>query len=110
MTARTRPRPTRAARPRKGGSRASWRKSPLLRPEALGVAIVALSLAALPWLIDLGTVVSQARDWVARTFGLGILGEPKFHADEKIACPRGHLDRQDLIVVEPRPGKRHGLV
>jgi S-DNA-T family DNA segregation ATPase FtsK/SpoIIIE len=72
MTARTRPRPSRAAPPRKSAA-SSWRKSPLFRPEALGIAIVALSLAVLPWLIDLGSVVSQARDWVARTFGLGIL-------------------------------------
>ncbi len=92
MTARTRPRPSRAARPPKA-ARGSWRRSPLLRPEAIGVAIAALSLAVLPWLIDLGDVVAEARDWVARTFGLGILLLAALSAAGGIAISRRAYDR-----------------
>ncbi len=44
-----------------------------MRAEVLGVAIAALSLAAVPWLIDVDELAAKSRDWIARTFGLGIL-------------------------------------
>ncbi|MBI5947235.1 MAG: DNA translocase FtsK [Chloroflexi bacterium] len=74
MTARTRTRPraARTARPRKQRNTFFSRKNRFLRAEVVGVAIAALAIAALPWLVDLGEVGAEARDWVVRTFGMGI--------------------------------------
>jgi S-DNA-T family DNA segregation ATPase FtsK/SpoIIIE len=38
----------------------------------VGVAIVALTIATLPFVVDLGTVGGEARNWVVRTFGIGL--------------------------------------
>ncbi len=74
MTARTRTRPraAKAARPRKQRKTFFSRKNPFLRAEVVGVAIAALAIAALPWLVDIGEVAAEARDWVVHTFGMGI--------------------------------------
>ncbi len=74
MTARTRtaPRASRAPRSRKGSFFSRLRKSPLNRREVFGVAIALLPLALLPVVVDLGALGGGARDWFARTFGLGL--------------------------------------
>lgn len=72
MTARTRAKP-RTARPARGRRRRSFISRPaFLRPEFLGLAVALGALAALPWVVDLGAVLSETRDWFVRTFGLGI--------------------------------------
>ncbi len=72
MTARTRsrPRPSRAPHSRR---RAGTRKSfSLLRPEFIGLAIAALTIAAIPFVVDVTAVAAESRDWLMRTFGLGL--------------------------------------
>ncbi|MBI2765033.1 MAG: DUF87 domain-containing protein [Chloroflexi bacterium] len=71
MTARTRTRPRsrRAVRPRRGKL---FSTRDLRRPEVIGVVVAAAALAALPFLIDVGDVASEAQDWLVRTTGLGI--------------------------------------
>ncbi len=91
MTARTRPRPARPSRARR--AKGSWRKSPLLRPEAIGIAIAALSFALIPWLIDVGDVTARTRDWIARTFGLGIFVIAAMAAVGGIAISRRAYER-----------------
>ena len=49
----------------------SWWRS-LARPEVIGVAVAALAIALIPFVVDLGETLSGIRDGVARTFGLGI--------------------------------------
>lgn len=73
MAARTRAQPrTRTSRARKKQSFRLSLKAFRVRPEAVGVVLAALALSSLPFLVDLGDALSGARDWVARTFGLGI--------------------------------------
>ncbi len=75
MTARTRSSPRVSRSPKKSG-RESWltrlRRSSLNRPEVIGVAVALVPIAVLPFIVDLGALGSGARDWFARTFGLGL--------------------------------------
>jgi S-DNA-T family DNA segregation ATPase FtsK/SpoIIIE len=70
MTARARSRPRAPRQPRRG--KPFFKSNPFLRPEVIGVALAALALASLPWLIDIGEVGRDVRDWTVRTFGLGL--------------------------------------
>jgi hypothetical protein len=70
MTARTRPRAARQPRARR--QKRFFRGNRFFRAEVVGIAVAALTLASLPWLIDIGDVGRETRDWVVRTFGLGI--------------------------------------
>ncbi len=72
MAARARTR-GRASRPRKSASSRWWKpKSALFRAEAIGIAIVAFTVALIPFVVDVSVVGSEARDWVVRTFGMGL--------------------------------------
>ncbi|MGI8926232.1 MAG: DNA translocase FtsK [Tepidiformaceae bacterium] len=73
MTARTRTRPRTARTPRGRKKSSIFRGGRFLRAEVLGVALAAVALVASLWLIDVGEVVTDARDWVVRTFGMGML-------------------------------------
>ena len=70
MTARTRPRAARQPRARR--QKRFFRGNRFFRAEVIGIGVAALALAALPWLIDIGDVGRETRDWVVRTFGLGL--------------------------------------
>ncbi len=69
--ARSRPRMARTSRPRR--RKGSWKSLRILRPEFIGLAVAALTLAAVPFVIDVTAVGAQSRDWLLRTFGLGLL-------------------------------------
>ncbi|MCA9843501.1 MAG: DNA translocase FtsK [Dehalococcoidia bacterium] len=72
MAARARTR-GRTARPRKS-KRSSWWKpnGALFRAEVVGIAIVAFTIALIPFVVDVSVVFSEARDWIVRTFGMGL--------------------------------------
>ncbi|KAA0236628.1 DNA translocase FtsK [bacterium] len=72
MTAHTRSRPRASRSPRTRRQRGRWNVSRVLRPEFIGLAIAALTIAAIPFLVDVPAVAAEARDWLTRTFGLGI--------------------------------------
>lgn len=67
---RSRPRAPRSPRTRRRGR--SWGASSFLKPEFIGLAIAALTLAAIPFVVDVTAVAAEARDWLMRTFGLGL--------------------------------------
>ncbi len=71
MTARTRAKP-RTARPRARRRKPFFSRPSFMRAEFVGLAVALGALAALPWVVDLGAVLSETRDWFVRTFGLGI--------------------------------------
>ncbi len=70
--ARTRPRSTRAphTRRRKGLSFA-WLDR-ILRPEAAGIVVGVVAIAAILVAIDIGAVLADIRDWLLTTFGAGL--------------------------------------
>ncbi len=72
MTARTRAKPRTARAPRARRRKSFFSKPSLIRAEFVGLAIALGAIAALPWLVDMGAVLSETRDWFVRTFGLGI--------------------------------------
>ncbi|GAB4332993.1 MAG: hypothetical protein Kow0010_19140 [Dehalococcoidia bacterium] len=72
MAARTRSR-TGGRATRSRSRRFHWTRSPLFRAEVIGIGIVALTVAVLPWVIDLRALLSTVRDATLRTFGLGVL-------------------------------------
>ncbi len=71
MAARARTRP-RATRTHKRRGKPFFKRTRLLRPEFIGLGIVAATVAALPWIIDIGDLGRDIRDWFVSTFGLGI--------------------------------------
>ncbi len=71
MTARSRTRS--APAPARGKWRSLLPSLPLLRAEILGVLVVAAVIAVVPWLVDVGDLVSGARTWLLETFGLGLI-------------------------------------
>ncbi|MDZ7726857.1 MAG: hypothetical protein U5Q44_00955 [Dehalococcoidia bacterium] len=77
MAARTRAQPRGTQRGGQGKKRSSnrtpwWKRKQFGRAEVAGIAIAAMAIAALPFVVDLGETLSGARDVIARTFGLGI--------------------------------------
>lgn len=92
--ARTRPRTTRSTKGRR--SRSFFRRNnPFLRPEVIGIAIAALAIAVLPWLIDIGEVGRETRDWFVSTFGLGIFIVAGLSAIGGVAIARrSYADRE----------------
>ena len=75
MAARTRARPRGVQNTKSSRTRSRkpwWRRSNLARPEVVGVAIAALAVALVPFVVDLGETLSGVRDGVARTLGMGI--------------------------------------
>jgi len=89
MTARTRTRP-RSHRPK---NRKSWFSGhKLLRPEIAAVAVGALAIAAVLIAVDVGSLAADARDWVAGTFGVGILVLAILAMAGGIAIWRGALE------------------
>lgn len=73
MAARTRIRPRAARSARPPQRRGVWRNNRFLKAEVLGVAMAALGLAALPWLVDVDQVSAATSEWFVRTFGLGVI-------------------------------------
>ncbi|HEX6030609.1 MAG TPA: DNA translocase FtsK [Tepidiformaceae bacterium] len=71
MTARTRTRPRTARAPRRR-RKSFFSRVALPRAEFVGLAMALGALAVLPWVIDVGAVIRETRDWFARTFGMGI--------------------------------------
>ncbi len=72
MTARTRAKPRTARAPRARRRKSFFSKPSFVRAEFVGLAIALGAVAALPWVVDMGEVLSETRDWFVRTFGLGI--------------------------------------
>ena len=66
----TRPRATRSTRTRKRKSQFSL--ASLNRPEVLGALAALVALVALVFVTDVRSAIADGRDWVLRTFGLGI--------------------------------------
>ena len=66
------------ARSRPGRSKRTLRKrlpfadSPFLRAEVIGLALVAIVIASLPWIVDVSTIAGDTQDWLLETFGLGL--------------------------------------
>ena len=71
MAAHTRSRPRTSRSPRKRKS--IWSGHRLLRPEVSAVIIGAIGIAALLWAVDVPAIIGSARDWLLRTFGLGLV-------------------------------------
>lgn len=73
MTARAqkRPRSTGASRSRRRKS--SFSLTSLRRPEAIGLAVGALAIAAALVAIDVGSIASNTRDWLLARFGVGLI-------------------------------------
>ncbi len=71
MTARTRATP-RTARPRARRRKSFFSRQSWLKAEFVGLAVALGAVAALPWVIDLGEVLAETRDWFVSTFGMGI--------------------------------------
>lgn len=72
MTAHTRSRPRASRSPRTRRRKGGWKFTSFLRPEFIGLAIAALTLAAIPFVVDVAAVAAETRDWLMRTFGFGI--------------------------------------
>src|SRR5688572_269366 len=72
MTARTRAKPRTARAPRARRRKSFFSKPSFVRAEFVGLAIALGAVAALPWVVDMGEVLSETRDWFVRTFGLGV--------------------------------------
>ena len=66
------------ARSRPGRSKRTLRKrlpfthSPFLRAEVIGLSLVAIVIASLPWIVDVSTIAGDTQDWLLETFGLGL--------------------------------------
>ena len=66
------------ARSRPGRSKRTLRKrlpfagSPFLRAEVMGLLMVAIVIASLPWIVDVSAILGDTRDWLLETFGLGL--------------------------------------
>jgi len=43
-----------------------------VRPEFVGLAIAALTIAAIPFVVDVTAIAAAARDWLMRTLGFGL--------------------------------------
>src|SRR5512143_265874 len=71
--ARTRPRPARPERsPRARKRKSQFSLSSLNRPEVLGSIAALAAVVALLFLTDVRAAIADGRDWVLRSFGLGI--------------------------------------
>ncbi|MCJ7491090.1 MAG: DNA translocase FtsK [Dehalococcoidia bacterium] len=66
------PRRRAAGRAHRGPSLFSTLRSLLLRWEALGVALVVTAMVAIPWLVPVATGLSEARDGLVETLGVGV--------------------------------------
>ncbi|MGH2633811.1 MAG: hypothetical protein ACRDG3_10415, partial [Tepidiformaceae bacterium] len=92
MTARTRTRP-RSTRPQRAKRSKSWfGGKALLRPEIAAVAVGALAVAAVLIAVDVASIVANVRDWLAGTFGVGILVMAVLAIACGIAILRGALE------------------
>lgn len=95
MTARTRTRPRPARRQRAKRSKNWLSGRALLRPEAVAVVVGALAVAAVLIAVDVPKVAADFRDWLAGTFGVGILIMAVLAICDGVAILRGALeDRQ----------------
>ena len=103
MAARPRAR-ARPGRPKQSSlrSRLSLPRSPLLRPEVIGVAIAAAAVASLPWLVDVRALTADVRDWVLETFGLGLFVVVALVAGAGLAIARRSYENAPLRFI------RHG--
>ncbi len=72
MTAHTRSRPRASRSPRTRRRKGGWKFTSFLRPEFIGLAIAALTLAAIPFVVDVAAIAAETRDWLMRTFGFGV--------------------------------------
>jgi DNA segregation ATPase FtsK/SpoIIIE, S-DNA-T family len=71
-TGRQLPRRRSAGRARGGPSLFSTLQSILFRWEALGVALVVIAIVAIPWLVPVTTGLSETRDALVETLGIGV--------------------------------------
>ena len=94
MTARTRTRP-RSARPSRAKRRSGWLAGTgqkLLRPEIVAVVVGAIAVAAVLFAIDVASVAADTRDWIAGTFGVGVLIMAVLAICAGVAILRGALE------------------
>ena len=94
MTARTRTRP-RSARPSRAKRRTGWlagTRQKLLRPEIVAVIVGAVAVAAILIAVDIASLAADTRDWIAGTFGVGILIMAVLAICAGIAILRGALE------------------
>ena len=104
MAARPRAR-ARPGRPKRSSrARFTFPRSPLLRPEVIGVAIAVAALASLPWLIDLGSLTADVRDWVLETFGLGLFVLVALIAGGGLAIARRAYETEPLTFARHAAG------
>jgi S-DNA-T family DNA segregation ATPase FtsK/SpoIIIE len=93
MTARTRSRPRSTAPRRRRSPRSSGPRfldpTILTRPEIIGSAFAVAALAALFLLVDVPAAIADGRDWLLRTFGLGIFIVAGLSALGGVALSRG---------------------